>query len=299
MIAFNHRLATEPGDYERLQRQIVRVTRNSDFRHFTSRGDLDWWLGKENDPEAVFRSIPLWLAGDTVLGWGYVIKGEIELIVGEEHYRDVLPAMMDWARDAAKRAGRNTVDLYARDGDHERQAIYAAAGYRRMDDYYTYRRFDLTVAPPAPELPVGYRFRDMTGADVATIEQRIGLHRVVWAPSVWTPEKHTRLMTAPNYRADLDLIAVAPNGDFAAYTIIWFDPELNLGTFEPVGCHPEYRRQGLTSAVMYEGLRRLRALGAERAVVGSTHDNPASNGLYESCGFLLADHLRRWELALV
>ncbi|MCC6703741.1 MAG: GNAT family N-acetyltransferase [Thermomicrobiales bacterium] len=299
MSTIIHRLATEPGDYERIQRQLIDLTRASDYQHFTSRGDLDWWLGREDDPEAMFRTIPLWLEGDSVVGWGYEIKGETELMVGADRYRDVLPAMMAWAIEAARRAGRSTVDLYAKDGDIERQRILADAGYRRMEDYYTYRHVDLTGEPPAPALPSGFTFRDMTGADAATIEKRVGLHRVVWAPSLWTPEKHTRLMSAPNYRADLDLVAVAPNGDYAAYTIVWFDPELKLGTFEPVGCHPDYRRQGLTSAVMYEGLRRLRALGAERACVGSTHDNPASNRLYESCGFRLSDHLRRWELALV
>ena len=292
------RLATEPGDYERIQQHILALTRRCDYQQFTARGDLDWWIGKEDDPAAKLRTCPLWFDGESLIGWGFELKRDLELVLSPDRYHDLLPIMLRWGIETFRQDGYAVLSVFAKDRDPERQRVYAEAGFRRMDDYYTFRHFDLTAAPPAPDLPAGYTFRDMAGADAATIATRVGLHRVVWAPSVWTPEKHTRLMSAPNYRADLDLVAVAPNGDYAAYTIVWFDPVLKLGTFEPVGCHPDYRRQGLTSAVMYEGLRRLRALGAERACVGSTWDNAASNRLYESCGFRVADHVRRWELAL-
>lgn len=42
---------------------------------------------------------------------------------------------------------------------------------------------------------------------------------------------------------------------------------------------------GLGEAVMLEGLRRLRELGARSAAVTAIHDNRAAISLYESAGF--------------
>jgi GNAT superfamily N-acetyltransferase len=54
--------------------------------------------------------------------------------------------------------------------------------------------------------------------------------------------------------------------------------------FEPVGTVPEHQRKGLGKAVMYEGFRRLKGLGATVAYVGTGAQIPA-NRLYLSVGF--------------
>jgi ribosomal protein S18 acetylase RimI-like enzyme len=105
-------------------------------------------------------------------------------------------------------------------------------------------------------------------------------------------------MQSPTYRPELDLVVIGPGEAFATCTIIWFDEQNRIGVFEPVGCHPQYRRRGLTKAMMFEGMRRLQALGAERAFVASAHDNAASNHLYESCGFQFIERVRNWTKAL-
>ncbi len=89
-------------------------------------------------------------------------------------------------------------------------------------------------------------------------------------------------------------MAVAPNGDFAAYCTIWFEPENRVALYEPVGCHPDYQRRGLGRAVLYEGMRRLRELGAMRAHVGSWLDNSAGAMLYRAAGFQLIDRFYEW-----
>jgi len=75
-------------------------------------------------------------------------------------------------------------------------------------------------------------------------------------------------MQTPGYEVENELVVVAPDGRFAAFTVIWFDPISRSGLFEPVGCHGDFRRQGLSTAIMYEGMKRMKAAGMETASVG-------------------------------
>jgi ribosomal protein S18 acetylase RimI-like enzyme len=123
----------------------------------------------------------------------------------------------------------------------------------------------------------------------------VELHRAVWAPSRVTLDAYRRLRGVPGYRSELDLVAVAPNGDFAAYCICWLDAKNRTGEFEPVGASPDYRRQGAGRAVMLEGLRRLRDLGAETAIVYTSANNSPAVALYEAVGFRRYDEEHYYE----
>jgi len=98
---------------------------------------------------------------------------------------------------------------------------------------------------------------------------------------------------APLYRRDLDLVAVAPGGDLAAFCTLWFDDVTRTAAFEPVGTHPDHQRRGLGRALMAEGLRRVAGLGATLCTVGS-YSEPAG-ALYASLGFIEYDLSEPWE----
>jgi ribosomal protein S18 acetylase RimI-like enzyme len=122
----------------------------------------------------------------------------------------------------------------------------------------------------------------------------VAVHREAFAPSRMTVEKHRAVMAAPTYRPELDLVVTAPDGTFAAYALVWFDAENRMGVFEPVGTDPAYQRRGLGRAVLTEGLRRLRALGARAAYLSPSGANEAANGLYEAIGFRVVDEEHQW-----
>lgn len=77
-------------------------------------------------------------------------------------------------------------------------------------------------------------------------------------------------MIRPNVNLDLKVAVVAPDGNFAAYCGMWYDPEAGYAVIEPVATDPDYRRMGLGKAAVLEGIRRVGALGAKKAFVGST-----------------------------
>jgi GNAT superfamily N-acetyltransferase len=100
----------------------------------------------------------------------------------------------------------------------------------------------------------------------------------------------------PGYDQELDLVIVAPDGTLAAGCLCWLDARNQVGLFEPVGTRPAYRRRGLASALMAEGLRRLAARGATAALVTAVHPGAHDDGanlppdsagrfVYERAGF--------------
>jgi ribosomal protein S18 acetylase RimI-like enzyme len=94
-------------------------------------------------------------------------------------------------------------------------------------------------------------------------------------------------------------VAVTPAGELAAYCIVWWDPETRVGEFEPVGAAVAHRRQGYATALLREGLRRLRGLGATDAIVVSATgpEGEAARRLYASLGFGKVARFERWEKA--
>ncbi len=88
------------------------------------------------------------------------------------------------------------------------------------------------------------------------------------------------IQTAPLYRRDLDLVAIAPDGSIASFCTIWFDDVTRSAYFEPVATVPAHQRKGLSRALLTEGLKRLQKMGALHACVGGYEDGP--NALYSA-----------------
>jgi ribosomal protein S18 acetylase RimI-like enzyme len=89
------------------------------------------------------------------------------------------------------------------------------------------------------------------------------------------------------YRPELDCVLEAPDGTFAAYVLCWYDDANRVGELEPVGTHPDYRREGLGAAVCRYALQRLQQAGAMQVVVyaGGRDEDECARALYESIGF--------------
>lgn len=94
------------------------------------------------------------------------------------------------------------------------------------------------------------------------------------------PTWYRNIQTAPLYRRDLDLVAVAPDGSIASFCTVWFDDVTRTAYFEPVATIPSKQRMGLGRAVLTEGLIRLSKMGAVRAFVGGYSEG--ANALYSS-----------------
>lgn len=104
-----------------------------------------------------------------------------------------------------------------------------------------------------------------------------------------TPACWTAMRTMPDWRHELELFALAPDGTVAAFVNLWFDAVNQLAVCEPVGTDPDHRRLGLARALIVEGGRRAGVLGARELLVGS--DQP----FYQACGFVPRERHGVWE----
>ena len=139
---------------------------------------------------------------------------------------------------------------------------------------------------PEVVVPAGCQVRTL--AAEGELSNRAAAHREVWQP--WTvgnvsDEDYAVFMSLPGYNRELDVVAVAPDGVIAAYVNGWIDPLNRVGDFGPVGARPEYRRQGLSRAVLLECMRRMYRRGVEWVSVSTGVTNEPALKLYKSVGF--------------
>jgi GNAT superfamily N-acetyltransferase len=182
--------------------------------------------------------------------------------------------------------GRWELHVWVGSEDVSLKELLLGRGYsQRRDGTPEHQRRRWLNAPVAPITPAdGYQIRSMGDTDEHAA--RCWVSWQAFHPN--EPDEnfeggwYHNVQRAPLYRRDLDLVAVAPDRELAAFCTIWFDDVTRTGLFEPVGTAPEHQRHGLGKAILTEGFRRLMCIGADLAYVGSYRD-PA-HALYASVG---------------
>jgi ribosomal protein S18 acetylase RimI-like enzyme len=188
--------------------------------------------------------------------------------------------------------------VWAPDQDRARGDLLGRRGYTKRDrPEVQWRR---SLAAPLGDVAVapGYTIRSL-GDGLELLERcyasGLGFHEGDLSYAVDNrndPTWYRNIQTAPLYRRDLDLVAVAPDGAIAAFCTLWFDDVTRSAYFEPVATVPAHRRRGLGRAVMGEALRRAQRMGATIAFVSGA--GPAANGLYRAVMGPQYDRYERW-----
>lgn len=205
-------------------------------------------------------------------------------------YRHLEAEMLDWAEanlgEPAEGGNGRQLQFFVYDYDAHRQRLLTERGYEKMSYGGVVRRLRFGQQPLAqPDLAEGYMLRTTNPADITDCQKIADLLNAAFRRNFHSAAEYqwfTR--NAPSFRRELDLVAVAPNGDFAAYVGIPWDQKNRRGIFEPVCTHPDHQRRGLGKALMQEGLHRLKAWGAVDVTV-ETGDMIPANALYTSMGF--------------
>ena len=193
---------------------------------------------------------------------------------------------------------RPAIRIWASSEDGLRRDVLTERGYHifpRPDSKEYARWQDLSGSLPEAPVAEGYTLRALGGDDDLPARGWVSwraFHPDEPEDAYGGWEWYRNVQRAPLYRRDLDLVAVAPGGELASFCTVWFDDVTRTGAFEPVGTAPEHQRRGLAKAVMCEGLRRLRWIGATRAYVGSY--SAGAHATYASLGFSQYELLEPW-----
>jgi len=222
----------------------------------------------------------LWFDGGKLVAWGWAVgwrrpRGlSYELRPG---YEELLEEIVEWAEPEV-----TTV----RDGDEGSAAVLRGRGFEH-DPAAPWLRWNSRSLEEieSPTAPAGCRLTTM--AEYGDFASRSAAHRSAFAPSRFTDEVYEAVRSETPWQAELDCVVVDPAGEVAAYAIAWLDEANRVGELEPVGVRADEQRRGLGRAVCLHALERLRAAGAETALVGSRGDDdyPGPRAFYESIGF--------------
>jgi len=96
------------------------------------------------------------------------------------------------------------------------------------------------------------------------------------------------MQSAPNYKRNLNIVVVAPDGNYVSYCGMWYDEINKIGYVEPVATDPDYRKMGLGKAAVLEGVRRCKELGANKVYVVSNQQ------FYLNIGFEIIYKIEAW-----
>ncbi len=198
--------------------------------------------------------------------------------------------------------------LPTEDGKHKRIVIWSKESDTALNDLLTERGYKKagacnylnlqtidTEKEYEPQVAEGFIVRSM--AENIDLCKRYNVINQAFNPSaeykVEAPKSFFRMIDAPMYRPDLDIVTEFKDGSLASACVVWYDEENKIGMFEPVGTHPDYQRKGLGQVVLIEGLKRLQKIGAKKAYVESFGDERYA--FYESAGFKAYDQDYPWE----
>ncbi len=180
--------------------------------------------------------------------------------------------------------------------DEQSNYISLLNNYGFTTERYFFSMMRSLASPiPQPQIPATFIIRQVRAAQDALLWVELFNESFIdhWNHHDYTIEDYYHWLSDANYKPDLDLVAIACDGKFAAFCRCWINSERNShsgikeGSIDSLGTRRGFfRRMGLGRAMLLSGMQRLKANGMDTAKLNVDADNPNSAlQLYESVGF--------------
>lgn len=221
-------------------------------------------------------------------------EGQVYFQVHPE-YDHIKQRLVEYAektfRGKSTKDGRDYLAFFINEHDRTMEALAEQRGFEKNLDFTDeHSRIVLDQPIPEVELPQGFSLQSLADEnDFYKINQVLwrGFNHEGPAPEEYV-QTRKEAQEAPNFRQDLNIVVVAPEGHFVSYSGIWVVDANRVAYVEPVATDPDYRRMGLGKASVLECVRRSKALGAEIAWVGSGQE------FYKAIGFIKMFDVNFW-----
>ncbi len=181
------------------------------------------------------------------------------------------------------------IAFWVETSDDERTSLLEELGYEDLGVYEHNRIRPLDIPIPEYQLPDGYSIRHVSlPEDYEKYRDVVG-SVFSHCGEYMTKRAAIKYSEASYWHEGLDLVAVAPDESFAAFTTVRLDSASGIAEFEPVGTHPDHRKRGLARAVIIEGLKRLEDYNLTMTCIPGAAPNEGATRLYDSLGFTRVD----------
>jgi mycothiol synthase len=211
--------------------------------------------------------------------------------------------MIAWAEDSIRRTcpaggGSFLLEASSRSDDAASIDLLKELGFKRQPEGAVHLECSLSDPIPQPQLPAGFSIRPIHGE--AEAGDWVRLHRLAHGTENMTVEYKLSMMRTPFYTPEMDLVAVLPGGELAAYCVCFIEVEENAltgkkrGCTDPIATHPDFQRRGLSKALMLRGLALLQERGMDTAHLGTSSGNAAMIRTAESVGFHITQNVFRF-----
>lgn len=293
------RLFAGADDREKMRRILVQGRQADNGSYYVHVGDLSWWLYYARPGADPWGHIYLWdspQADEPLRGWALLSPEWRAFDVFVQPTLRGSPLawqMYDWAEEQIAalvrcRGEKQIRTMWVAERDDGLIFHLERRGFVRSRSFLLQYMRWLEGPIVSPALPQDFYVRRLAGEREAPARSA-AMHAAFDSdlPLESHLQRYLGFMRSPVYRPELDIVAIAPDGKVVAFCLGWLDFTNQVGLFEPVGTHPEYRSLGLGKALLAEGMRRMMAYGMRSAIVRADHANLPAQRLYQAAGFQL------------
>lgn len=185
---------------------------------------------------------------------------------------------------------KNSLSIWITDKELKKKIIIEKMGYKKIhSEPITIFTYDKPF--PIRTLPKGF--------SVISLEDENDLYKIddcLWYGFDHGPDpqpdkeidSRIQMQCGPNFRKDLTTVIKGPKGEYACFAGMWMDEQNNYAYLEPLATVPEYRRIGLATIALVEGMKKTKALGAKYCFGGTRE-------FYHNIGFKIIANRELWK----
>jgi N-acetylglutamate synthase-like GNAT family acetyltransferase len=280
-------------DYNKVRDFLVRINKDKVVTPNFLWGRWEWMFSLSYMDKSALSKIGIWEDDNKMVALiTYEDASDYAFFCVDPEFKHLKNDMLIYAKNHLVKDGR--LHVIIDDNDRDFQKIAIEHGFRPTQDKQCTAMIDI-VERMGYQLPEGFSmksldeecdlykfnrclYRGFNHGDDVPVSDEIILER-------------RNSVSGPHLKRNLNIVVVAPNGDYASYCGIWYDESTKHALVEPVCTDPGYRMMGCGKAAVLEAVIRCGKLGAKQAYVGS------SQQFYYNIGFSPISTETWWELA--
>jgi len=233
----------------------------------------------------------LWKYGSKVVGFAFVdhynnLRYEVD---PKYHSTQIENEIVEWGITCMKARNAETGKENTLDASFYKENTWQIAMLDRwgfVHENFRSLRYQRSLSEPIARyvFPQGFSYRCIEGEQ--EVDALVSMHRAAFGTENMTVEERLAIMSAPQYDREMDLVAMAPNGELAAFCLCEIEAEKeHIGYTDLIGTRPQYQKLGLGKAIITIGLHILKKKGVKFVELGTSSENIAMQRLADALGF--------------